>query len=145
MGSLADFYHYSGGLTTPPCNAGAGRLVRWVVAARFAYMSQGQLDVLKTAVFNTPVGGGEGGDELISTFGNARPQQCRGSRTVWYTGSVLPARGAACATQAADCDLQQNRDDNTAVGCPVTTAPAPAPAGAGNCQLLDACPPYPLP
>ena len=38
--------------------------------------------------------------ELISTFGNTRPLQCRGGRTVWYTGNKTMAK--PCPVEACD-------------------------------------------
>lgn len=68
---LEDFFHYIGGLTTPPCTSGSGGLVRWVVDADTVGMTSKQLEFLQTSIMTRPET--EKGEAVtISTFGNSR-------------------------------------------------------------------------
>ena len=44
--SFRTYYHYSGSLTTPPCNEGA----RWFVSSDISFVTEKQLDVFRFAI-----------------------------------------------------------------------------------------------
>jgi carbonic anhydrase len=109
---LEDFYHYNGGLTTPPCNiAGGKRLVKWVVMNSTEQMSASQLAFLQEKVMVGTGPTSDGTAEQVSVNGNARPVQCRGSREVWWSGAST-ASVQPCDTTSR-CDVASNSKDPT--------------------------------
>jgi len=80
------FLSYAGGLTTPTCN----EIVTWVVMTNIKPITQTTLDKFKQASANPPQP-----SPLISLYGNFRPIQPTGSRTIYSSDSAN--LGAACA------------------------------------------------
>jgi len=85
-GVLPNFAYYSGGFTTPPCNAGT---VVWIIATDTSFMSRRQLNFLQSNIYSTCEGSVE--EELISKLGNARPIQCTEGRQIFHVRADPPA------------------------------------------------------
>lgn len=102
-----DFYSYAGGLTTPGCN----EIVTWVVMKTPRPIKQATLNKIYKASTNPPKNSSvtaTGTSEYISKYGNFRPLQARGGRTVYYTGGAT----AACtnASESWTCSSSSTSD-----------------------------------
>ena len=45
--SFQRYYHYSGSLTTPPCNEGA----KWFVSSEISFVTEEQLDIFRLDIY----------------------------------------------------------------------------------------------
>eukprot|EP00040_Diaphanoeca_grandis_P018942 m.99729 g.99729 ORF g.99729 m.99729 type:complete len:436 (+) comp27182_c0_seq2:267-1574(+) len=113
-GKLPKFTHYSGGLTTPPCN---GATVQWILATDYASFSRRQLEFLQNHIYSNCEE--ERFEELVSTMGNSRPVQCRGSRDIW-----LAEEGTSQQTLATKpCIRRRCRTSSSSTSPSPTTDP----------------------
>jgi len=139
----ASFYSYAGGLTTPGCN----EVVTWIVMDSPITITRATMDKLWAVTI-------PGSTEKFAVYGNYRPLQPIGDRTIYTTGSSSP-----CATHgvkepdfqcSTDSEAQKNLTIVSAVlgsllgvsllallvlGYKVCMAPKPASTAAPNISL----------
>lgn len=86
-----NYYSYSGSLTTPTCN----EIVTWVVMKDPKPIKYSTLMKFQQALVTPPGTQGTITTETISLYGNYRPIQTIGTRSVWASDGT---NGAACTT-----------------------------------------------
>jgi len=134
--NITRFNFYKGGLTTPPCNSLTGSIVQWVLPSLVGTINSTQLDFFKNMVYMNNASDMDT-RVLISKYGNSRPLQPRGNRTIWSAGDALG--NGTCSKQTVTGSTTQ---PSTKVfdSCEVTTtamatsntAPTSSPTSAAH-------------